>query len=327
MIARRALLVMTAFAALGPVAAWSQKAPRVYRIGFLHGGSAPATRGKAAFLSGMRALGYEEGRDFMVESRFADFRPERYAAIAAELVQLKVDVIVASGGAGSVRAAQKATRTIPIVMQQTADPVGDGLVASLARPGGNVTGSSNLSPVLVARQLQILTAVVPNLSSVAFLTNPGNPSTSAVFRSAEAAVQQLKLSIVRVDVPDAAAFESSFGALARHRVGAVMVPLDSLFNAHQKAIADLALKNRLPSIASRDEFARDGALVAYGPSYLESFARAAVYVDKILKGAKAGDLPVEQPTKFELVVNLKAAKALGITIPQAVLLQASRVIE
>jgi putative ABC transport system substrate-binding protein len=326
---RRAFILTTAgglFAA--PLVAEAQPA-KVFRIGIL--GTYPPTAPEfahlwEAFAQGLRELGYIEGQNLVVERRFMEGRAERLPELAAELVRLNVSVIVA-GGQLPPFAAKRATATIPIVITNFSDPVGLGLVTSLSRPGGNITGLALLTVELVGKQLQLLKEAVPRLSRVAFLINPGNPGAALQRRGAETTARSLRLQFQVLEARRPDELAGAFAAATRERAGAVLLPGDSLFFHQLRQIADLALKSRLPALFVPREFAEAGGLVAYGASVHELFRRAATYVDKILKGAKPGDLPVEQPTKFELVINLKTAKALGLTIPQSLLQRADQVIE
>ena len=308
-----------------PLAAVAQPG-KVWRIGFL--GASPSTVGPfiQAFEQGLRELGYVDGQNIAIEYRSAQGKDERLPLLAAELVRLKVDVLVAALPQGAA-AAKKATTTIPIVMVNVGDPVEIGLVASLARPGGNVTGLSRLSAELIAKNLALLKEAVPRALRVGALSNPTTPLSPVLVRNAKRAAESLglQLKIVEAKVPDD--LEGAFSALATDRVGALLVLADGMFWGERKRIADLALRSRLPSMFSNSEHADAGGLMAYAPSSVDPYRRAAVFVDKILKGAKPGDLPVEQPTKFEFVINLKTAKALGLTIPPSLLQRADRVIE
>jgi len=278
------------------------------------------------FRRGMRELGYVEGKNLVIEWRSADGKFEYLPALAAELVQLKVDVIV-TAGAAATSVAQKATTTIPIVMGATNDPVGGGFVMSLARPGGNITGLSLVSADVSPKHLEMLLSVVPKLSLVAVLLNPTNPGYSAILESAEAAARGTNVKILAVKAQTQQEIENAFSLMVRQNAGAIIIMADAFFNQQVRQIAELALKNRLPSISGGIGNAEAGGLLNYGMNVGDSYRRAATYVDKILKGAKPGDLPVEQPTKFELVINLKTAKALGLTIPKSVLLHADEVIQ
>jgi ABC-type uncharacterized transport system substrate-binding protein len=311
-----------------PLAAGGQQAAKVYRLGLLGGSPPNSPGGRRAwegFFQGMRELGYVEGQNILVEGRFYGDHTERLPALAAELVQLKVDVIVV-GAAPAPEAAQRATSTIPIVMAIHVDPIGSGLVASLAKPGKNVTGVSTVGPELVGKRLQLLKEVIPGISRVAVLSNPTDTAQALLLRDAQVAARSLK---VRLQVLEARApgdFAGAFSAMTKERAAGVIVLTSSMFYAERARIVDLAGRSRLPAIYGVKEFAEAGGLMAYGVNLGESFRRAATYVDKILKGARPADLPVEQPTKFELVINLKTAKALGLTIPPALLARADEVI-
>jgi putative ABC transport system substrate-binding protein len=279
-----------------------------------------------AFRQGLRDLGYVEGQNIAIEYRWAEGKYERYPALAADLVRFKVDVIVAVGGAAT-EAAQQATRTIPIVMSIVNDPVGSGLVPSLAHPGGNVTGTSVMAPDLVGKQLAVLKEIAPNLSRVALLRNPANPASTAQLREAEAAARALGVRLQTLEARTPQEIDSAFAAMTRERAGALVILADSIFTNQLRQIAEIAAKTRLPAIHVGTEYAEAGGLMGYSASLLDLERRAATYVDKILKGAKPGDLPVEQPTKFELVINLRTAKAIGLTIPPALLHRADQIID
>jgi putative ABC transport system substrate-binding protein len=270
-----------------------------------------------------RELGYVEGQNILIEGRYYGDRSERLPALAAELVRLKVDVIVA-GAPPAPEAAQRATATIPIVMANHPDPVGSGLVASLARPGGNVTGLSSLTPELVGKRLQLLKEAVPGISRVAVLSNPTIPTVRLDLRAAEVAARSLKVQLQVLEARAPSDFASA--AMTKDRAGALIVLGGPMFFGHRTRIVELAAQSRLPAMYGQKEYAEAGGLMAYGVNTRESFGRAATYVDKIPKGAKPGDLPIEQPTKFDFVVNLKTAKALGLTIPPSLLLRADEVI-
>jgi putative ABC transport system substrate-binding protein len=311
------------------LAAEAQPGGTVARIGWLNAGSASVNRGTLdAFRQGLRELGYVEGRDVLVEERWADNAPDRLPALAADLVRRQVDVIV-TGGDGPVRAAMQATETIPIVMGVSGDPVRAGFVASLARPTANVTGLAALSPELSAKQLELLREAVPRLSRVAVLWNATNPVKALDFEETERAARSLGLSLQSAEVRSARDLDVAFDVVARRPVNAVLVLIDELLNQPEnvKRIAALALNHRLPSISLDRPYVEAGGLLSYGPNVRELFHRAASYVDRILKGAKPANLPVEQPTKFELAINMKTAKALGLTIPPPFLLRVDRVIE
>jgi len=278
-----------------------------------------------AFLEGMRALGYVEGQNLVLEYRGAEGQLERLPTLAAELVQLKPEVIVTQGTPAAL-AAQHATTTIPIVMVGVGDPVGSGLVASLARPGGNVTGLASVSSELVGKQLEFLKEVLPMVSRVAILWNPANPVHAVNVRAADVAAQRLGVQLYPMEASGPEAFASAFAAMTRAHVGALLVLGDAMVFEHRRRFAELAATSRLPTMHNIRPFVEAGGLMAYGPNTPDIRRRAAVYVDKILKGAKPADLPVEQPTKFDLVINLKTAEALGLTIPPTLLFQADEVI-
>ena len=314
---------------LTPLAADAQQAGKLYRIGFLSGQTATdpeMSRLLGVFLQGLRDLGYVEGRNIAIEYRWAEGRVERFPDLAVELVRLKVDVIVATTSPAA-HAAKDATRTIPIVTVLAGDPVGSGLVASLARPGGNVTGLTSMSVELGPKLLQLLREAVPKVSRVAVLSNPGNQFAALQLREVEVAARVLGVQLQLLEARGPEQFDSAFAAMAKERAGALLVLTDPLFFFHRTRIADLAAKSRLPAIYALRAHVEAGGLMAYAPSLDDLLRRAATYVAKILKGANPADLPVEQPTKFELVVNMKTARALGLTIPPSVLLRADHVIE
>ena len=326
MIGRRAFLYAVAGGVLAPLAAEAQQ-PRVYRIGFISpASSSPMAARDEAFRQGLRALGYVVGQNITIEYRWADGKNERLPGFAAELVNLKLDIIV-THGVVATRAVKQASTTIPIVIAAADDPLASGLVASLARPGGNITGLSILTPDLTGKRLELLKALLPGLTRVAVLWNAGNPISEPELRKAEAAAPSLALQLQSFGVRDPHEFASAFSSMKRERADALFLLSDAMFFGRRKEIADLAASNRLPLVAHLREFADAGGLMTYGPNVLELHRRAATYVDKILKGAKPADLPIEQPTKFELVINLKTAKALGLTIPPSLLQRADQVIE
>ncbi len=312
-----------------PLAVNAQQPVRVPRVGYLSLGppSDPARqRTLEAFRQGLRELGYVEGQNIALEFRWAEGTYERLPDLAADLVRLKVDVIVAVA-VPAIQAAQEATRTIPIVMAVVIDPVATGLVASLARPGGNVTGLSIMAPELVGKQLELLKEVVPKVSRVALLWNPANAGNAPQLREAEVAARALGVRLQPLEARVPSEIDSAFAAMTRERAGALIVLADSMLFGQRTQIAGLAAKRRLPAVYGLRQHAEAGGLMAYGANILDSFRRAAAYVDKILKGAKPADLPVEQPTRFELVINLKTAKALGLTIPQTILMRATELIQ
>ena len=278
-----------------------------------------------AFRRGMRELGYVEGKNIVIEWRSGDGKVERQSELAAELVRHKEDVIVTSGPT-MTRAAKQATATIPIVMAFDPDPIGNGFIASLARPGGNITGLSTLSPELSGKQLELFKEIVPRLSRVAVLGTSAEPGNAQTLREIELAAEGFGVKLQYLEIADPRDIEPAFQAANKERVGAMLVLQTPVFNPKRKQIAELALKNRLPAIYPQSEWVDDGGLISNGVSFAALYHRAATYVDKILKGTKPADLPVEQPTKFELVINLKTARQIGLTIPPNVLARADRVI-
>ena len=280
----------------------------------------------SAFRQGLQELGYVEGKNLTLQLRFADGKLERVPGLATELVSLKVDIIVSFGTVTTI-ALQKATSTIPIVMANTLDPVGNGLVKTLARPGGNITGLSSLGGDIGGKHLEMLLRVAPKLSRVAVLLNPGNPSNPLVLKSVQSAALKTSAKILPLEARTAPELENAFSAMTQGKAGAVIVARDGFFIRQARQITELALKNRLPSISEQAEYAEAGGLMSYGVNLAEQFRRLATYVDRILNGAKPAELPVEQPTKFELIINLKTAKDLGLKIPQSILIRADRVIE
>jgi putative ABC transport system substrate-binding protein len=308
------------------VVAEAQQAKKLPRIVYLSpsAGSANAVRFDA-FRQGLRDLGYVEGKNIVVEWRHAEENPDRFPGLAAELVRLKVDVIVSSGSI-TTRPAKEATNTIPIVMTQDPDPIGNGFVESLARPGGNITGLSNLNRELSGKRLDILKEVVPKLSRVAVFGTSTQPGTAQELKETELAARALGVKLQYVDVLDPKDIETAFRAAGKERVEAVLGLGGSVMNSHRSQVVELASKTRLPAMYSIREYVEDGGLMSYGVSLTDLDRRAATYVDKILKGAKPADLPVEQPTKFEFIINLKTAKQIGLTIPPNVLVRADKVI-
>jgi putative ABC transport system substrate-binding protein len=325
---RRKLLVALGAGALAfaaPAGSLGQPQGKVWRVGFLSPTTASLTsRDTDAFLQGMRALGYVEGKNLVVEWRFADGKLERLPGLAAELVQLKVDVIVAAVS-GAIRAAQQATTAIPIVMVIASDPVGTGYVKSLAQPGGNITGLSNMAGDIGAKLLDLLRSVVPKLSIVAVLTPIR--SYSPRLESVRAAAQKAGVKTLVAEASTPQEIENAFSTLAREKADAVIVTTPLILDQQDRQITELALKYRMPSMFGSREGVEAGGLMSYGQDDADFYLRAATYVNKILKGAKPADLPVEQPVSFELVVNLKTAKALGLAIPKAMLLRADQVIQ
>jgi putative ABC transport system substrate-binding protein len=322
---RREFIAGFAGAAAWPLAARAQQAGKVWRIGMLE--TVPlALNGPLcdALKQGLRAHGYVEGQNLVIDYRSADGRVERFPELAAELVRLKVDLIVARG-TPAILAAKNATSTIPVVMTASAEPLQ--FVASLARPGGNVTGLSSFANVLSAKRVEILRDTIPGISRIAGLMTMSNPVTVPQWKEIETAARSVGIEPQLFDMREPGDFAPAFDAASRQRVGAIIVGLGSLIQANQKLIAELAARHRLPAIFSSREFVDAGGLMSYGPSYADLYRRAAIYADKIFKGAQPADLPVEQPTKFELVINLKTARALGLTLPQSIEARADEVIE
>ena len=325
---RKFIMLLGGAAAAWPVAARAQQAGKVWRIGFLSSlPRAPIAGGLyGGFQQGMRELGYVEGQDFVSEWRSADGKYERLPELAAELVRSKMDVLI-SGLTPGVRALQQATSTIPIVIAYAIDPVGNRLVASLAHPGGNTTGLAGSSDDSAPKQLELLSAVVANPSRIAFLGNPENPGYSAVRKSAQDAAEKAGLFLLVLEARSAQEIENALATSTKERAQALLVAGDGVFFGQQQRLAQLALSNHLPTMFPQREYVEAGGLMSYGENLSEFFRRAASFVDRIIKGAKAGDLPIEQPTKFNLVVNRKTADALGVTIPPQLYIFADEVIE
>jgi putative ABC transport system substrate-binding protein len=330
LIPRRKLVIALGAAALAaPLASFAQKQAKVWRIGYLamRSRSTPADPEVYydAFTQGMHELGYVEGKNLVIEWRFADGKVERLPSLAAELVQMKLDVIV-THATPATEALRRATSTIPIVMHGI-DPVGSGFAASLARPGGNITGQSYIQSAVSSKQIELLKFMLPKLSRVAILANPGNPAHPALLKDARTAAQQTGLELVQVDARNLEEVERGFAMITRERAEAILVVADGLFIGQRRRIAELAIKHRIPSIFSYREGVQAGGLMSYGQDLIHLYRRAATYVDKILRGAKPSELPIEQPTIFHLAINRKTAKALGLSIPQELLLRADEVIE
>jgi len=301
-----------------------QASGKIPRIGYLAGGLGAATRTET-FKQGLRDLGYVEGKNIIIEYRNAEGKIERYSDLVADLVGLKVDVIFTSSTPGAL-AAKNATKTIPIVFTNVGDPVANGLVASLARPGGNITGLSTLAPELSGKGLELLKETIPKLSRVAVVWNPDNPGKTSSFKETEVAAQALRLQLQSLEVRGPKDVERAFQAAKKERAGALIVLRDVVVSSQITRILELALKNQMPAIYGYRGFVDAGGLMSYGPNIDDLFRRAATYVDKILKGTKPADLPIERPSKFELVINLKTANQIGLTIPPNVLVRADRVI-
>ena len=305
----------------------AQQPTKIPRIGFLAAVSLSANSARfEAFRQGLRELGYMEGKNIIIEWRSSEGKADRLPGLAAELVRLKVDMIV-SGGSTATRPAKEATNTIPIVMAQDTDPVGNGFVASLARPGGNITGLATLAPELSGKQLELMKEIVPRLSRVAVLGTSTRSGNAQSLKETELAAGAFGVKLQYLDILSPKDIETAFRAASKDRADAVLVLTSPFATSQRTQIADLAVKNRLPAIYDRAEFVEDGGLMTYSVSSTDLFRRAAIYVDKILKGAKPADLPVEQPIKFEFIINLKAAKQIGLTIPPNVLARADKVIK
>ncbi len=305
----------------------AQQPKKVFRIGYLTPGTLSNLAARTeAFRQGLRDLGYVDGKNIVMEWRYADGKLDRLPALAAELVRLNVEVIV-TGGSSSTRAAQETTSTIPIVMTQDPDPMGSGFVTSLARPGKNITGLSNLVSDLSGKRLELLKEIVPKISRVAVFGTSTTPGNAQQLKETEPASSALGLKTQYFDVLDSKGIETAFRAASREHADAALVLAGSVFNSNRKHVADLAIKSRLPAIFINPTYVEDGGLMSYGASITDLYRRAATYVSKILEGANPANLPVEQPTKFELVINLKAAKQIGLTIPPNVLARADRVIK
>ena len=323
---RAICLVLSAvlFAVCFPV--WAQQPKKVPRVAYLDASSRSLNSARVeAFRQGLRELGYVEGKNIVIEFRFAEGKLDQVPHNAAEVVRLNVDVILTAGSTDT-GAAKKATTTIPIVMAQDGDPVGNGFVASLARPGGNITGLSGLSPEISGKRLELLKEIIPRLSRVTVLGTSTNPGNAQSLRETELAAGAFRVQVQYQDVRGLSDLEPAFRAASQARADAVLALGGPVLNSDRAQVAELAVKNRLPATYPRPEFVSDGGLMAYGPNITDLFRRAATYVDKILKGTKPADIPVEQPTKFEFIINLKAAKQIGLTIPPNVLARADKVI-
>ena len=330
MCAKRKPVLSILFVVVGlavAVVAAAQQPTKIPRIGFLTGGSAIQISARTdALRHGLRELGYIEGKNIIIEWRYSEGNLDRLKQHAAELVRLKVNVIV-TAGTTVTSAAKEATATIPVVMAQDPDPVGNGFVASLSRPGGNITGLSRLAPEISGKQLELLKETVPRLLRVGVLGDAALPGQAQILKEVEFAAAALKVKSHFLKVQSPKDIETAFRSTGKRNVDAIVVLETPLINSHRSQIAALAAKSRLPAMYMNPEYVEDGGLMSYGASIAELYRRAAVYVDKILKGAKPGDLPVEQPTKFELVINLKTAKQIGLTIPQKMLARADKVIQ
>ena len=328
MMNRRRFLAGGVSVLAAPLAAEAQQAGRVYRIGYLSY-SSPASNPHLieAFRQGLRELGWVEGQNITIDSRFAEGRSDAVSDLAAELVRLKVDIIVGTSTQAIV-AAKNATKTIPVVMVSAGDPVGLALIANLARPGGNITGVSHSVGVeTFGKQLELLKEIVPKVRHVALLWNPANPSHALAMENVKLTARSLGVQLQLLEAREPNQFDGAFAAMSKERAGALLVLQDSVFQRHRARVAGLAAKNRLPAMYGVSEYVKAGGLISYGPSLPDLFWHSATFVDKILRGANPADLPVQQPTKFELAINLKTAKALGLTIPPSVLARADEVIQ
>ena len=328
MVTRRKLVIALGACAFAPLASFAQQPPaKIPRIGFLGSTTAPAFASRVdALRAGLRDLGYVEGKNIIIEWRWAEGKLDRLSDLAADLVRLKVDVIVTSDGI-VIGAVKNATRTIPIVMTQSIDPVDLGFVASLAKPGGNITGLSFMSPEISGKGLELLKEISPKMTRVAVLAAVTTPPTDAWIQAMEAAAKKLGVKLQILRPADADGIDSAFSEMTKAHAGAIVVRPNPILLQNQTRIVTLAARNRLPTMFPNRTYVDAGGFMSYGAVFDDLWRRSATYVDKILKGAKPGDLPVEQPTKFELIINMKTAKALGIKIPYSILLRADKVIE
>lgn len=324
---RRDTILALAALAVAPLAALAQRQDRVWRLGVLNTGDRALLESReiAAFRQALRELGYDEGRNLVIEWRFADGDVSRLPGLAGELARLRPDVILA-GGTPSSRAAQNATKTIPIVFASVGDPLGVGLVKSLAHPGGNVTGLSNLNVDVGPKRLELLLSIAPRPARIGVLVHPDNPNHAILLKNVQAAAEKRRVAVVRVPARTVQDIDDAFPSMRRQKADALLVALDGFFQQQRRQIADLAARHRMPSMTAERMYAEAGCLLSYGSSFAEAYRRVATYVDKILKGAKPGDLPVEQPTKLELVVNARTAAAIGVVVPKALLELADEVI-
>jgi putative tryptophan/tyrosine transport system substrate-binding protein len=326
---KRTITVLALCAMLSALcaSAEAQQSKKVSRIGYLGATSRSTNPARTeAFRQGLRELGYVEGKNIVIEYRYAEGKPDRLPALASELVRLKVDVVV-TGGPVATRSAKQATATIPIVMAIDDDPVGNGFAASLARPGGNITGLATLAPEISGKQLELLREIAPKLSRVAVLGNATQPGHPQALREINLAAGAFGAQVQYLEIRDPKDIETAFRAAGKERADAVLLLPSPITFSQRRQVTDLAVRSRLPTIYGRPEYVEDGGLVFYGVSITDLSRRAATYVDKILKGAKPADIPIEQPKKFELIINLKAAKQIGLTIPPNVLVRADKVIK
>ena len=324
---RQFILALGGAAATWPLAARAQQVGKIPRIGFM--GNSTATMEAnliGPFRNGLRELGYEEGRNLIIEFRWAEGNYDRFPALIAELVAAKVDVIIAAGTPATL-AIKKATSTVPLVFIAVGDPVGTGIVPNLARPGGNITGLSSIAPDLEGKRLELLRELVPKLAHVAIFLNPANAFHTVSVQQARVAAQSLGIKLQPFEVDKSEQLDGAFAAIVKEKPDALLILADRVFLHNRKRMMEFATQQQLPSVNAYRELVEAGGLMSYGPSYEDMHRRAAIYVDKILKGAKPSDLPIEQPTKFILFINLKAAKALGLTVPPTLLARADEVIE
>jgi putative ABC transport system substrate-binding protein len=324
---REFITAIATMVAAWPLAARAQQgAQKLWRIGHLIGGTQAGTsRVSVGLIEGLRELGYIEGRDYIVEYRYAEGHYDRFPDLAAELVRLNVDVVVL-GTPATISAMRKATSTIPIIMAVVSDPVGNGFVSSLARPGGNITGLATSDEITIAKQIELLSEILPKLSRVGILVNPDSPTVPNLV-TARAAARQAAIELWQTNARNADEIDAAFVKFSQERVQAVIVIPDAVFALHRRRIAELAMKDRLPTMFANREYVVDGGTLSYGQDIKYFLRRSAVLVDKIFKGAKPADLPIEQPTRFFLTVNLKTAKAIGLNLPESFLLRADEVIE
>jgi putative ABC transport system substrate-binding protein len=324
---RKLVIALGASALTAPFGCFAQQQGKVWRVGFLSPFPSGDDQQFEAFKQQLRDLGHVEGKSITIDYRSAEGNYDRLPALAADLVRRNVDVIMAAGGTPAATAAKNAARTTPVVFVAVADPVGQGIVASLARPGGNVTGISVQHPESAAKSLALLKEAVPSAKRIAILSNPLNSSLPLVIQDMQAAARTLRLEVTVVDAGTPGEFEAAFAQIVRNRADGVAILADPMFSSEAGRLTTLAAKHRLPTMGGNNSVPESGGLMSYGANRLDLVRRAAILVDKILKGAKPNDLPVEQPTKFELIVNLKAAKALGVKIPQSILLRADKLIK
>ena len=324
---REFIRLLSVIVAAWPLAARAQQPAKIPRIGFLGNSTATMEANLIGPLrDGLRELGYEEGRNVIIEFRWADGKYDQFPALVAELLAAKVDVIITAGTPATL-AIKKATSTVPLVFIAVGDPVGTGVVPNLGRPGGNITGLSSIAPDLEGKRLELLREVVPKLSHVAFFLNPANAFHTASMRQARVAAQSLGIKLQPMEVNKSEQLDGAFASIVKEKPDALLILADRIFLHNRKRMMEFAIQQRLPSVNAYRELVEAGGLISYGPSYEDMHRRAAVYVDKILKGTKPADLPIEQPTKFTLLINLKTAKTLGLTVPPTLVARADELIE